>query len=83
MGKLIWNLRLTPDQRALLASSLLFCGAHNFTESSFFERDQIVEVFIALTLAMVHALADGEPAPGAAPTGGGWEAREAGQADAA
>jgi O-antigen ligase len=38
---------------AVLVAMLLFCACHNFTETSLFDRDQIVEVFMMLTVALI------------------------------
>jgi hypothetical protein len=32
---------------------LLFCAGHNLTESSLFDRDQILQVFLTFTLAFI------------------------------
>ncbi|QAY77485.1 O-antigen ligase [Sphingosinicella sp. BN140058] len=57
---LIWPLvkllssRTIPRQTgALLVTLLLFCAGHNLTESSLFDRDQILQVFLIITLAFI------------------------------
>jgi O-antigen ligase len=37
-----------------LLAMLIFCMGHNFTESSLFDRDTIVQSFLMLTVAMIH-----------------------------
>jgi O-antigen ligase len=42
-----------PSRTAgLLVAMLLFCAAHNFTESTMLERDMIMWVFLLITVAM-------------------------------
>lgn len=65
---LLWpvgRLLLRPGIRfaacALIASIVLFCIAHNGTESSLFDRDTIGQVFLMLALALLTNT--GAPAP--------------------
>lgn len=48
-------------QGALLISLLIFCAGHNFTESSLFDRDMIVQLFLMFTVAMIYGVT-GAPA---------------------
>lgn len=43
-----------PERAALLAAMLVFAFGHNFTESSLFERDIIVHVFLIFTIALIR-----------------------------
>jgi O-antigen ligase len=50
---LIWR----PEERwqgALALAMLIFCAGHNLTESSFLDRDSIVEVFLMFAIAFVE-----------------------------
>lgn len=38
---------------ALLFAMLVFCAGHNFTETSLFDRDMIVQLFLMFTVAMI------------------------------
>lgn len=48
---------------ALLLAMLTFVAGHNFTESSLFDRDAIVQSFLMITLAMVHVVTAASPRP--------------------
>jgi O-antigen ligase len=45
---------ISRSRGSLSFALLIFCMGHNFTESSLLERDQIVNVFLLLAVAMVH-----------------------------
>ncbi len=53
MSKLFTSTGVAHKEGALLLASLVFCAGHNFTESSMLERDQLVGVFLLITLALV------------------------------
>jgi O-antigen ligase len=65
--KMMTDMRMPRQARALLMSCLVFAFGHNFTETSLLDRDAIVEVFLMLTIAMsVQACRVYRPAPRAA-----------------
>ncbi|WP_374546299.1 O-antigen ligase family protein [Rhodoblastus sp.] len=50
---LVWR----PEERwqgVLALAMLIFCAGHNLTESSFLDRDSIVEVFLMFAIALVE-----------------------------
>lgn len=51
--KLLASQQISRESGALLLAWLLFCAGHNFTETSLFYRDEIVQVFLCLTLALI------------------------------
>lgn len=57
MIRLIGARTFSGERAGLLAAMLVFAFGHNFTESSLFERDIIVHVFLILTIALVHRAA--------------------------
>lgn len=50
---LTWRHQVSGARTGLVAAILLFCFAHNFTESTLFDRDSIVFVFVLLCVASV------------------------------
>lgn len=42
---------------ALLISLMVFCIGHNLTESSLYERDQMMQIFLMITVATIHLVA--------------------------
>lgn len=62
MGKLIANLTLPRGKGALLMALLLFCAFHNVTETSLFDRDAIVQVFLMITVALIEQATRKPPA---------------------
>jgi O-antigen ligase len=48
---------INKSVRGMLVAGLLFCIGHNFTESTLLDRDQVVEIFLMLTLAMISTAA--------------------------
>lgn len=57
LSQLLVSSRMGRQQGALLSALLTFCVGHNGTESSLFDRDTIVQVFLMLTVALIAALA--------------------------
>lgn len=53
LAKLLASRRISRGAGALLVSLLLFCIGHNFTESSLWDRDAIVQVFLMFTIALI------------------------------
>jgi O-antigen ligase len=53
-GKLLSSQTIDNDVARLLFASMLFCAGHNFTESTIFDRDLIVEVFLMITIALIY-----------------------------
>lgn len=41
------------ERAALLTAVMVFCIGHNFTESSIFDRDAIINLFLMLTVALI------------------------------
>lgn len=54
MGKLLASTTLDRRSGSLILSVLMFCWLHNGTESSLLDRDQIVQIFLMLGIAMVE-----------------------------
>jgi len=52
LAKLLINSELSRERGALLIALLVFCAGHNMTETSIFERDVIVEMFLMFALAL-------------------------------
>lgn len=50
---LTWRRQANSERAGLIAALLFFCFAHNFTESTLFDRDSIVFVFVLLCVASV------------------------------
>ncbi|WP_336973134.1 O-antigen ligase family protein [Sphingobium aromaticiconvertens] len=60
MACLLWPLTLLllgkrsdGEQTALLTAIMVFCIGHNFTESSIFDRDAIMNLFLLLTVGLI------------------------------
>lgn len=56
IGKLIASMTVPRGKGALMIAMMLFCSLHNFTETSLFDRDAIIQVFLMLSVAMVEAM---------------------------
>lgn len=56
MQRLLSNTEISKSRGALLVALLIFCIGHNVTETSLFERDVIVGVFLLFTVALVHVV---------------------------
>ncbi len=52
---------LSPARGGLLMAMVMFCTAHNMTESSVFDRDAIVQVCLMVALAMIIPASDVAP----------------------
>lgn len=55
LGRILASTTLDRRTGALLVASLVFCAAHNLTETSLLDRDAIVQVLLMLVLAMTDA----------------------------
>lgn len=53
-SQIIWFKQLDPQRSALIVSILFFCFAHNLTETTLFDRDSIVFIFILLAIAALE-----------------------------
>ncbi|WP_428334219.1 O-antigen ligase family protein [Novosphingobium sp.] len=62
MARLFYSRQVDRHLGAGLLAMLLFCMGHNFTESSLFDRDTIVQSFLMLTVAMIYAQTQAQPA---------------------
>lgn len=68
IGRILLSVTIDRRTGALLIASIVFCAAHNLTESSLLDRDAIVQVFLMLVLAMAYEATRIRPvAPGRAP----------------
>jgi O-antigen ligase len=56
MWKLLSNSEVSKARGGLLIALLIFCIGHNITETSLFERDVIVGVFLIFTVALVEVV---------------------------
>ena len=56
IGKLLAKGRMPRQPSLLVLAVLIFAVCHNATETSLFDRDAIVEVFLMLSLAMMSTL---------------------------
>ncbi len=52
--QIIWLKQPDLQQSALIVSILFFCFAHNLTETTLFDRDSIVFIFILIAIAAVN-----------------------------
>lgn len=53
-GKVLKTPVADPRQRALLISFIVFCAGQNLTETTLFERDFVVQIFLTLTLGLAY-----------------------------
>jgi len=53
MMRILGSVTAPRRQGAVLIAMLLFCALHNLTETSLFDRDQIVQVFLMITIALI------------------------------
>lgn len=51
--KLLTSQRISRGAGALLLALLLFCAGHNLTETSLFYRDEVIQVALCFTLALI------------------------------
>ncbi|WP_375285505.1 O-antigen ligase family protein [Sphingomonas sp.] len=61
LARLFATRTFAPSRAALLAAMLVFAFGHNFTESSLFERDIIVHVFLIFTIALIRDVVRSPP----------------------
>lgn len=61
IAKLIASLTVPRGKGALLMAFVIFCALHNFTETSLFDRDAIVQVFLMLTVALINQVTRPSP----------------------
>lgn len=57
--KIFVNPEFTPAQRSAVSGVLIFCILHNLTETSLFDRDAIVQVFLMISIALINSSATG------------------------
>lgn len=57
--RLLADKAMVPQRGALLISIVIFAIGHNFTESSLFERDTIVQTFLMLAIALIGPATQG------------------------
>jgi O-antigen ligase len=57
IGRLLVSLEARRAQGGMLLAMIIFSAGHNFTESSYLDRDQLVEVFCLLAIALVGVIA--------------------------
>jgi len=70
LTRLMLSLSISKARRALLFAMLVFCIGHNLSESSMLNGASVVEVFLIMTIALIHRLADrGGNAPRLLPGG--------------
>jgi O-antigen ligase len=63
--RLLTSVDVLPARRGLITAIVLFSVCHNLTESSIFDRDATVHVFLMLGVALLGlGSADAAPAPG-------------------
>jgi hypothetical protein len=62
IGRLLVSREAPRAQGALLLSIIIFSAGHNFTESSYLDRDQLVEVFCLLAVALTGVIVRPNPA---------------------
>jgi O-antigen ligase len=60
-SKIIWFKQSDPQRTALIVSILFFCFAHNLTETTLFDRDSIVFIFILLAIAAIGRESEKQP----------------------
>jgi len=54
--RLLYSYSIAPSRRALLMSILVFCAAHNMSESSLFDRAKVVNVFLLFAVVLIHRI---------------------------
>lgn len=57
--RLLASTRIPRPAARMLFAAVVFCAGHNFTESSFLERDMLVQVMLMFTLALLHVSGGG------------------------
>ncbi len=58
IGRLIVSAQAGGQQGGLLLAIIFFCAGHNITETSLFERDTIVQVFLMFAVALAYRITD-------------------------
>jgi O-antigen ligase len=53
LGRLCFNYKMPRQHGALLVALIVFCAAHNLTESSLFDRDMYIQVVLMFAIAMI------------------------------
>lgn len=56
LARLLWIVNVPGDRRGYTFALVMFCAFHNLTESTLFERDAIVNVFLMMALALVEVM---------------------------
>lgn len=77
LWKLLSNAQVSRPTGALLIALLTFCMGHNITETSLFERDVIVGVFLILAAALTNVVTRKPAAPRSGSSGAGRRSRTA------
>lgn len=62
LGKLLADTSASRSRGALLIGIIVFSAGHNMTESSLFDRDVIIQVFLMLAVALTGLVARGSTA---------------------
>ncbi len=75
MTKLLATQRISRGAGALLLSLLVFCAGHNLTETTLFYRDEIMQIFLCFTLALVWRNLDRQRNPQSNPQRASTRAR--------
>ncbi len=57
--RLLVSTRIPRQTAKMLFAAVIFCAGHNFTESSFLDRDMLVQVMLMFTLALLHVTGGG------------------------
>lgn len=52
--QLLLSQSITKPRRSLLLAMLIFCAGHNLAESSLFNAASVVQVFLLITIAIIH-----------------------------
>jgi O-antigen ligase len=52
--RILASASINPASGALLISIIIFCAGHNLTESNIFDRDQPVELYLMMSIAMIY-----------------------------
>lgn len=56
--RLLCSVNISRSRRALLFAMMVFCAGHNMTESTLMDRAAPVQVFLMITLVLIHRLSD-------------------------
>jgi O-antigen ligase len=56
LARILGSVKAPRRQGAVLTAMLVFCACHNFTETSLFDRDQIIQVFLMIAIALINRI---------------------------